>query len=288
MADITVSSDIDTFLRSADKAAARASIGGGITADITVSTNADKLDLTGLAVGTVVCIENEGNRLEVYKPSVTPVPALSIKGLHIPNGWMWSDADFNDEQNWSQVEDVEGRPSLLYYDGTEEASVAWVGTYWEIYSTSWGEVLYESTEDVANPWDVVTWTPAGYGNNQAPDQPNPISYVAPQQEGVDVNWHCITHTAEILYDTGYPYGDETFAGISLSTYGSSDESLGWYDISAGLPFDLGPTPSYRNILRIDGVTASYNNTVHYDIPNKMLYTDLAGLTRHSVTFRVAS
>ena len=64
MADFTVYPDIDTFLQSADNAAARGLL--GIT-PTSVVDNAAKLALTGILTGQQVIITGEANRIEQFQ-----------------------------------------------------------------------------------------------------------------------------------------------------------------------------------------------------------------------------
>lgn len=72
-----------------------------------------------------------------------------------------ADAEHPLNRVYTHNEDLNGKPSFLGSEGS--GYISWTGTQWTIEA---GEVFFSSSEDVATPDLVETWTPAaGFGNS---------------------------------------------------------------------------------------------------------------------------
>lgn len=195
-----------------------------------VADNLAKRVLTGIDPGYPVQITGEGNRIEKYLGDVasdTAEKAIILDGFVVSGDALAQPINsiyiFRPEVGFSY-----GRPIHDYVvDSSTKWRIRWDDAKWIIADQFYsGANVFESTEDVATPDLVTTWTPVGDGVS--------AGTVEPHGPGADNNWLVLEDTMEILIrDDGMGLSSHTVNGVSLVE--GSTVGCGWVKRNGYIP-----------------------------------------------------
>lgn len=106
----------------------------------------ERLSLLGISVGTHI-IQDDGPTEYIYNGDAEAV-LVAGAGTEAANGYYTKRGTSNGKGYFTLL----GMPSHQV-----EGGVSWDGSIWVIYNAA-GQLQYQSTDDVAYPWLVTTWT----------------------------------------------------------------------------------------------------------------------------------
>ena len=201
---------------------------GAAKAPLLVADNDAKQLLTSLSDGQEVEVTGEGGRIERYNGDNAGL-LTSIRVNH-PVGT----TDYPPNTLAGYTNQSGGKPN--YNEGLTGSSVSiqWDSTKWIIYNSGLG-IEWESTEDVASPDLVTTWT-AVSAAAQALD-PLTSAMVTRAPEATESNWFAIKNTVYLTVSNDAYSGAFDFMGATIAD--GASVGIGWVFVSEALPTTAG-------------------------------------------------
>jgi len=202
---------------------------------IPVDTNDDKLLLTNLPLGQTVMVTDEGRRVEQYLGSNAGI-LTAIRIAH-PVGLSVGGTAMNANYTYSQQSAGKG----LFESGNLSHTISWDGsTEWSIIVDS--VVCYTSTDDVATPDLVTTWTPVSTAAIAL--DPLTSAMVTQAPEGTESNWRDVVSGFDliILQTTG---SNKTVNGVVCPT--ATFTRVGWVGEGTAIPISASLVPTATEI-----------------------------------------
>lgn len=214
MPDLTVSNAIDTFMQSADQAAARTALS---IPPLSVTTNTAKLALTDIKYGQEVIVTNEAGRLEKFvgtgtyagNAAVTSFLAAGSSNVNLNGSFAWNGLGWQRSTGGSSYirwEKWANTWRLREYDGEESSSALISG------------------DNVDYPWQITSWVaPVGAT----------FSNLAGLWTGAgaddDANWEVIgTNTFELKVSDIVPSsGTPGIAVNGVTLVAGATTTIGW-------------------------------------------------------------
>jgi len=193
---------------------------------VEVATNAAKYNLVDMQIGQRVNVTAEGGRLEMYLGDVSGNRStLLLNHPDPPNG---TDMGLPMAGHILYSNISNGKSRYVWIDSTDPVTgaaqdsvyVEWDGTKWVIRD-GFGVVFWESSEDVADPTLVQTWTSVHSNAIAKPDLTSAMLGFVPI--ATEANWDTLVGTYEVFIQTlmGAFYINSIAATGTLT-------SIGWF------------------------------------------------------------